>query len=509
MKIAAWIVLLTAFAFFTLGGLAFGQSAGFLRVAGDRVLDASGRQVMLKGFNVVYSDLGVIPYRKAIRMIKATGANCIRLAIDYRSFESAPFRYNERSFAILSRILDWCGRYRIFVILDMHLLPGIQNPHDFISHQGEAYEFWSLRKYQERYYALLAEFARRFHKRTILAAYDLMNEGVPPDAETYREVLNRAAKTVRSFDKNHILVVEEAILAGEGKRLFIIDDRNTLYSIHFYFPREFTLYAVSTDRAVTHYPGEVATVGNKISEIYSEPIEGTHDWKKAVIRAVPPEGAEIFTVSMTSDRNRGAVWYDDISLTVNGRPVDLPAPLVRNGSFEESYRGFAWNLQGSCVAVGDGPAKTGRRSLTFSRCQAPSSASGSPIEATKGEYVVAAWERSSGATGDNRLVLSWFGKKIMFHLDKTVLHEQMEYALEFGKLFNVPLYVGEFTAQANPEEESVLNYLSDLLQIMQEEGLHWTYWEYLSDYPGTALYSAHLKPLRPDALDVLRKYLKK
>jgi hypothetical protein len=93
-------------------------------------------------------------------------------------------------------------------------------------------------------------------------------------------------------------------------------------------------------------------------------------------------------------------------------------------------------------------------------------------------------------------------------IGRAVLREQLEYALEFGKRFDVPVYVGEFTAQANPSVKSARDYLVDLLQIMQDEGLHWSYWEYSPDYSGVALYSENLNLLRPNALQVLEKYLR-
>jgi hypothetical protein len=82
---------------------------------------------MLRGFHIAFSDFSRVPAKERYRRSKVR-ANWIRPAIDYRSFESAPFRYDERSFTILSQILQWCARYHLFVILDMHLVPGGTEP---------------------------------------------------------------------------------------------------------------------------------------------------------------------------------------------------------------------------------------------------------------------------------------------------------------------------------------------------------------------------------------------
>jgi endoglucanase len=332
------IVILSVLILLPLAGYASGASAVFPRVDGTRVLDASGKTMHLRGFNVTFNDfetgrLG----RGDIRNIRGLGANCIRLVIDCRTFERSPFRYEEKSFELLSRILKWCGIYHVLVVLDMHLVPGIQNPHDFVFHRGKTYQFWSEKQYQKRYYALLAEFAKRYGETTIVAGYDLMNEGVPPDAAAYRAVMNRAAKTVRTFDRNHILVIEEAILPDGKKELIKINDKNITYSIHFYFPHQFTPYAVPPGRAA--------------------------------------------------------------------------------------------------------------------------------------------------------------------------LLKQLQYAFKFSRRYNVPLYVGEFAAQEDRSGEGIEKYLSELLQIMKDKDLNWTYWEYYSDDPGISLYSGDANLTRPDAMKVLRKYL--
>jgi hypothetical protein len=81
-------------------------------------------------------------------------------------------------------------------------------------------------------------------------------------------------------------------------------------------------------------------------------------------------------------------------------------------------------------------------------------------------------------------------------------------AMRYGSsLHKVPLYVGEFTMHANPERESVVGYLQDLIGIMRDEGLHWSFWEYYSEYPGVGLYTGDLRLANPEARDVLKRSL--
>ena len=65
-----------------------------------------------------------------IKNIKAWGANCIRVPFNYRiaEFEDRPFSFNEEGIKYLDRAVEWCRKYGLYCILDMHAAPGAQNP---------------------------------------------------------------------------------------------------------------------------------------------------------------------------------------------------------------------------------------------------------------------------------------------------------------------------------------------------------------------------------------------
>ena len=74
----------------------------------------------------------------------------------------------------------------------------------------------------------------------------------------------------------------------------------------------------------------------------------------------------------------------------------------------------------------------------------------------------------------------------------------------------MPVYVGEFTAHANPIKDSANNYLKDVLSIMETGGLHWSYWTYYSEYPGIGIYTGNGPNLaRPDSLHVIEHYMRR
>ena len=59
--------------------------------------------------------------------------------------------------------------------------------------------------------------------------------------------------------------------------------------------------------------------------------------------------------------------------------------------------------------------------------------------------------------------------------DKTKLREIMAPVLEFQQKYDVPIYVGEFSAIRWAPENSAYRYLNDVIEIFEEYGWDWTY----------------------------------
>lgn len=482
-----------------------GDAGGFLGVRGGKLLDGAGNPVVLRGFNVEFKDFKETLGEADVRAIAATGANSIRLNLDHRDLEAAPFVHREEGLALLDTVLDWCEKHGLLVVLDLHLAPGRQNPHDFVVHRERTFHFWEDSQFQERFFSLWEALAGRCAGRGVVAGYDLLNEGMPPTLEDYRRVMNAAAARIRARDANHVLVVEEAILPDGTKELVLIEDRNVLYSIHFFHPPAFSFYATTGERPITTYPGEMVAAGERIAETRSAPVPGAAEWREVRVAAAPPAGAEILEVRLASGGNGGTVWFDDVTLEVDGAPVDLPAPLVENGSFETDYPGFNWQTEGSCGGAAPGSARTGRRAFAFSDCLAPAAARSSPLPVGRGRHTLAAWQRSENATGTAYLSLAWHRRRVVATVDKASLRRRFDYALAFRERHGVPLHVGEFTAHRNPSPASSGRYLQDVLEIMESSGLHWSFWEYYSVYPGVGIHTgAPPRVVNETAFEVLR-----
>ncbi|MBI5252985.1 MAG: cellulase family glycosylhydrolase [Euryarchaeota archaeon] len=486
------------------------QQAGFLRVYGKEVITASGKPVRLAGFNVGYENFreGSLT-EEDIKRIAEWGANSLRLWMDYK-----PFEYKEDGFELLDKILSWCEKHKLYVILDMHFAPGGQNPYDFVIQREGTYEFWDNKEYQQRFIALWAKIAKRCAGREIIAGYDLLNEGAPPDVDTYARVMGATAEAIRSNDSKHIIILEDArLLKGSTTEFALvrIEDKNTMYSIHVYYPHQLTHYLKGGGRAVVTYPGEIATAGEFISQVKSQSANSTASWQKLSLGAAAPANAEIVLAQCVSANNSGAAWFDDLELKEGSAALELPAPLVSNPSFEAASQSMQWrnrSIDGSIKL--DALAHAGRRSVKFEKTS-KAFVESAPIKVSpQKQYSFSAWVKTENATGDNYIALSWHKKKILERIDKAALEAKMQYAVDFMNRCNVPIYVGEFGSQQNPAEANVANWISDVLELFKKYNFSWSYWQYFSPYPTgfgiTSLAKGKIELSRPEILELLRKH---
>ncbi len=147
-----------------------------------------------------------------IKAMAEYGCNSVRLPISARTFmyEEPGYHFNEDTFAMLDEVLDYCEKYRVYAILDMHGAPGGQSglscddgidiiPHMFIDEEN-----W------ERTIVLWEEFARRYKDRWIVGAFELLNEPIslprwdyliPELLRFYDECITR----IRKIDSNHAI----------------------------------------------------------------------------------------------------------------------------------------------------------------------------------------------------------------------------------------------------------------------------------------------------------------
>ena len=172
------------------------------------------------------------------RTVKEWGLDHVRIPVDYDLVEEKDGTYKEEGFAILQRAVDWCGKYGLNMILDLHKTFG------FSFDDGEQESgFFENPAYQERFYRLWEQFARRYGKYEDRLAFELLNEVTD---KAYTELWNAIAAECISRVRR-IAPTIKILIGGYHNNSFhalkdLSDpaDENIIYNFHFYEPVIFT-----------------------------------------------------------------------------------------------------------------------------------------------------------------------------------------------------------------------------------------------------------------------------
>jgi hypothetical protein len=180
-----------------------------------------------------------------IRYLKSVGVNTVRVPFNYRLFTNEIYlggSGESRGFEILDRLVSWCRKYEIYVILDMHAAPGGQSGDNIDDSWGYPFLFENENN-QKQTVQIWRKIAQHYRNEPWILGYDLLNEPVPnffkiEDLNPKVEPLyRRITKAIRAVDRNHII-----ILGGtQGNYNFKIFgepfDDNLVYSFHKYWAR--------------------------------------------------------------------------------------------------------------------------------------------------------------------------------------------------------------------------------------------------------------------------------
>ncbi|MEM1331733.1 MAG: cellulase family glycosylhydrolase [Planctomycetota bacterium] len=112
-----------------------------------------------------------------VQRIASFGMTLIRLPIHYSVIEdpSRPGELRADGLDRIDRLLDWCERHGLYVVLDMHGAPGGQSV-DAPTGRRHQNKLWGDAVLQDRFVSLWVGLAKRYGARPSVAMYDLLNE---------------------------------------------------------------------------------------------------------------------------------------------------------------------------------------------------------------------------------------------------------------------------------------------------------------------------------------------
>ena len=173
-----------------------------------------------------------------IRTIASWGADHVRVPVDYNLVEDEAGNYLEDGFLYIEKAISWCRTNHLNMVLDLHKTYG----YSFDAGEKQT-GFFSEESYQERFYRLWEQFAKRFGKNQDMLAFELLNEVTDPSVSaTWNRIADTCIRRIRAIAPGIQILVgsywNNSIDALPD--LAMPQDENIIYNFHCYDPGIFT-----------------------------------------------------------------------------------------------------------------------------------------------------------------------------------------------------------------------------------------------------------------------------
>ncbi len=170
-----------------------------------------------------------------IAYIASLGMDHVRLGFDQIVVEESPYSYRGNIVAILKNFVEWCKKYNLRPILNMH--KAIGNYCDILEEKG----LMKDDELQKRFIALWEMLEKEFSNDTWVI-FELLNEVVNSDADSWNSLASRTIDAIRNLNKERLLIVGGIEWNNPPGLDYVkvYDDENIVYTFHCYAPHEFT-----------------------------------------------------------------------------------------------------------------------------------------------------------------------------------------------------------------------------------------------------------------------------
>ena len=175
-----------------------------------------------------------------IAKIAGSGFDHVRLPINSRVVMTEQGLPIEAGFVLIDRVIDWCRKHRLWVLLDLHGAPGGQTGTNIDDSPNNRPELFMDRRYWDQTLELWRLLATRYANETVVLGYDLLNEPLPNEWQyKYVDELSvfyrEATAVIRAVDANHLIVYEGTHWATNWDLFTEVWDDNSLLQFHKYW----------------------------------------------------------------------------------------------------------------------------------------------------------------------------------------------------------------------------------------------------------------------------------
>jgi endoglucanase len=223
--------------------------------------------------------------------ISGWGLDHIRLPVDYELVISVDGSFIEEGFSYIDRCLEWCGKFKLNMILDLHKTDGF-------SFDEKAGGFLEDPELQNKFVSLWEEFARRYGKYDTRLSFELLNEVVDEKvADVWNIIINRTIEAIRKYAP-----VSKILVGGVRnnsvlwvRKLDAPYDENIVYTFHFYEPLIFTHQSAYW---VDKMPADFST---------EYPPDNFDTFVKETGKFLPPMHREIYDIIRTDNAGKSFI----------------------------------------------------------------------------------------------------------------------------------------------------------------------------------------------------------
>ena len=176
---------------------------------------------------------------KDFEIIASWGADHVRVPFDYNIIENSDGTFSNEGFAYLDKAVACAKKNGLNIILDLHKTAGFSFDYYGESESG----FFDSAEYQERFYRLWEEVARRYGSLAPNAAFELLNEVTDAEfIDKWNMIAKECIKRIRKIAPD-ILILVGSYHNNSADTVQFLDapfDSNVIYNMHCYEPLKFT-----------------------------------------------------------------------------------------------------------------------------------------------------------------------------------------------------------------------------------------------------------------------------
>jgi hypothetical protein len=256
------------------------------------------------------------------QFLKQQRYNILRVPLNQNRFEdpNAPGKYDPHGLAKLDNVVRIAGAHGIYVMLDLHALPGGQSREIYADSKWATAEFWDSVDNRRRATDFWVALAKRYRSNPVVMGYDLVNE---PNTEGRPQLLTQwiedTSAAIRKVDPSGIIIIsgDDWGKGFLGLKDSMWNDPQTMFQFHIY--PSFT-YPMAK---MTRYPATVEGVTYDIAWL-----------RKHLANKIAFE--------------RRPVLLGEFGLSFNGGKLDLLQAMMKDlleVSHEEGWHWAQWSYK--------------------------------------------------------------------------------------------------------------------------------------------------------------------